>query len=128
MNTFSRVLFLSLSLSLPFVSSFVLLQYPATSACDAPYNIILSSRLPLRFPPHPALHPSTNEARRARSLLVLPFAMSSSISPPLFARHASRLILPLHRVAADRSHILGRGISKLETRQENQPGDRILVL
>jgi len=46
------------------------------------------------------------------------------------ARHTSRLIPPLCRQTADRSHILGRGMSELGRRagKINQPGGSLLFL
>lgn len=73
-----------------------------------------------------ASHSLSCYGQRARFFLVLPSTPRRNVLIRLtvLARHAFRLIPLLYRVTADRSHILGRRISKLETCRENQPASR----
>lgn len=107
-----------------------ILQHPRTAHF---IRAIVSSKLPQAssvssFPP--CFASLSRDRQRARSFLVLPSTPRRNVLIRLtaFARHAFRLIPLLYRVTADRSHILGRRISKLETHRENQPAGWTFVV
>lgn len=132
MNTFSRALYLSLSFSsmnapLPLFIAAISCSIRARhtlSAPSSPQIALLASSVSLPFPPC-----SISLSRYdSFSFYLLPLDAAVLIRFMVFARHAFRLtLLCTLRVTADRSHILGRRISKLETCRGNQPASRTFV-
>lgn len=139
MNTFSCTLAFSLSLfflslsrlwtCLCVVRRCSISQHPrATHFIRAivPLKLPLVSSVSSPLPP--CLASSFRYGRRARSLLILPSTPRTQRPHPSRSTRATRVPTYSSALTADRSHILGRKISKLETRRENQPAGRTFVV
>lgn len=134
MNTFSRARFLSLSPSLFFERASTLFVAAVSRSIRARHTLSAPSfpqiasllLFLLLFLPATPLYSAAE--RDPFSFYLLTPRRNVLIRLTALARHAPRLIPPLYWVTADRSHILGRKISTLETRRENQPAGRTFVV
>ena len=132
MNTFSRALYFSLSftslnaplsLFIAAISCSIRAQH-TLSAPSSPQIALLTFSVFLPFPSC-----SASLSCNSFSFYLLLLDATVLIRLMVLARHALLFtLLCTLRVTADRSHILGRRISKLESCRENQPACRTFII